>query len=134
MVDILGPALMLLWLALPLLACAANAMKSRSFHPFLLFLLNVVAGFLLLGAGAWVSDAHLHSEMNRFDLDGDGGIGGSELTPDAQKAIADWSNDTGRTMVIFIGMPLSATWTGICFVVLCVGKWIVVKAIPARCP
>lgn len=124
--------LMVSWFALPFLAFVVNAIRRRPLHPFFLFAMTVVTGFILLVAGAWASEAHLKTEMNRYDLDGDGGIGGSELTPDAEKAIDDWASDTGRTMVVFTGIPLTAIWTGMCFILLYVGKLIVTKAISSR--
>lgn len=132
MLHVVGPALMILWLALPLMAFAANARRRKPLHAFLLLALTIAAGFALLFAGAWVSEAHLKAEVSRFDLDGDGGIGGSELTADAQKALDEWASDTGRTMVVFTGIPLSALWTGAWFAVLFTGKWLVATVISAR--
>jgi hypothetical protein len=118
-----------LWFVLPVLAFAANLGTGARLHPFVLYLLAVIVGFLLLVAGAWAADLHLKAEMDSFDLDGDGGIGGSELTPEAQRAIDDWASDTGRAMVIFTGIPMSAIWFAICFSVLYVGKWIIARIV-----
>lgn len=126
------PALMMLWLGLPLLAFAANVASHKPLHPFLLFALTVFVGFMLLAASAWASDIHFKAEMDRFDLDGDGGIGGAELTPEAQQAIDAWASDTGRTMVIVTGIPLSVMWVGICFALLHTGTWIIGKTLAAR--
>lgn len=100
-------------------------------HPLLLLALTTVAGFVLLGAGAWASEAYLKAELDRFDLDGDGSIGGSELTPDAQKALDEWASDTGRAMVVFTGIPLSALWAGAWLAALSTGKWVVAAVISA---
>jgi hypothetical protein len=121
-----------LWFALPLLAFVANAKRHRRLHPVLLFGLTVSAGCLLLFAGAEVTDMRLTAEMKRFDLDGDGGFGGAELTPDAQKAIDAWASDAGRTMVIFTGIPVSAIWAGVCFAILATGQWIVAHMRPTH--
>jgi hypothetical protein len=127
MLGTIAMALMFLWFVLPVLAFAANLGTGTRLHPFVLYLLTVMVGFLLLVAGAWAADLHLKAEMDSFDLDG--GIGGSELTPEAQRAIDDWANDTGRTMVIFTGIPMSAIWFGICFSFLYLGKWVITKVL-----
>lgn len=132
MLQVVGAALMILWLALPLVAFAANARRRKPLHPFFLLALTTAVGFALLGAAAWASEAHLKAEMNRFDLDGDGGIGGPELTPDAQKALDEWASDTGRTMVVFTGIPLSALWAGAWFAVFFTAKWLLAAVISAR--
>jgi hypothetical protein len=134
MLEIVGRTSMFLWLALPLLAFAAHARRRRPLHPFLLFALTVVVGFLLLAAGAWASEAWLEAEKNRFDLDGDGGFDVSELTPEAQRALDAWASDTGRTMVLVTGIPLSALWTAICFSCLFTGKWLVSNMMGPRPP
>lgn len=121
-----------LWFALPFVAFVVNAKRHQRLHPFLLFGLTVSAGFLLLFAGAEVKDMRLTAEMKRFDLDGDGGFGDTELTPDAQKAIDAWASDAGRTMAIFTGIPVSAIWAGICFAILATGQWIVAQVRPTR--
>jgi hypothetical protein len=120
-------ALMFLWFGLPLLAFAANLGTGGRLHPFVLYALTVIVGFVLLVAGAWAADLHLKAEMDSFDLDGDGGFDGAELTPEAQAAMDAWGSDTGRTMVIFTGIPMSAIWFGICFSFLHLGKWAVTK-------
>lgn len=132
MLTIIVSALMILWFCLPLLAFAANAGRREPLHPFLLFTITVFVGFALLAASAWTSDIHLKAEMERFDVDGDGGFGGSELTAEAQQAINAWASDTGRTMVVVTGIPLSVIWAGICFAVLHSGTWIIGKTISAR--
>jgi len=125
MIAPFGTALILCWLALPPLVLALNATRRVRLHPLLLFAITVTIGFALLVTSAWAWDVSLKAEMDRFDLDGDGGIGGAELTPDAQRAMDAWASDTGRTMVIFTGFPVTAIWAGFWFLCLCVGEWTV---------
>jgi hypothetical protein len=129
MLGDVATALLFLWFVSPLLAFAVNLGSPRRLHPILLYVLTVIVGFLVLLAAASIADMHLKAEMDRFDLDGDGGLGGSELTPEAQTAIDDWASDTGRRMVIFTGIPISAIWFGICLFPLYVGRWIVTRSL-----
>jgi hypothetical protein len=91
-------------------------------------------GYLLFASCAWAADVMLEQRMNRFDLDGDGGIGGDELTPEAQQAMDDWANDTGRRLAIFTGFPLSAIWAAICLIPLCMGELVIRRLINKRNP
>lgn len=129
MIELFGSALMMCWLVLPPLALAVNATRRAQLHPLLLFAITVTIGFVLLVASAWASDRSLKAEMDRFDLDGDGGIGGTELTPDAQHAMDAWASDTGRTMVIFTGVPVTASWAGFWFLCFHVGKWTIAAVV-----
>lgn len=115
---------MFLWFVAPVPAFAANLMRQKRLHVFLLYVITILAGFVLAVAAAWMADLHLNAELDRLDLDGDGGISGAELTPEAQQVMDDWASDTGRVMVIFTGLPLSAIWYGMCFAVLYFGKWV----------
>ena len=50
-----------------------------------------------------IIDIRLEQRLNSFDLDGDGFFGGAEITPEQQKAMSDWINDTGRNFAPFTG-------------------------------
>ena len=121
----LASILLFFWFVAPVPTFAVNLMRQKRLHAMLLYAITVLAGFVLAVAAAWMADLHLNAELDRLDLDGDGGISGAELTPEAQQVLDDFGNDTGRVMVIFTGIPLSAIWYAICFVVLYSGKWIV---------
>jgi hypothetical protein len=107
---------------------------NRRIHILVLYLFAVVIGYFLLVGSAWVADIVLEQKMNSFDLDGDGGIGGDELTPEAQQAMDDWASDTGRTFAIFMALPLTAIWAALCLIPLGFGEWIVRRLISSRNP
>ena len=125
-------SLMLLWAVLPLLAWFFRLFVPRRIHGILLYISTVAVGYFLFVGCAWTSDILLEQRMNSFDLDGDGGIGGDELTPEAQEAMDDWASDTGRTLAVFTGFPITAIWAAICLTPLCIGEWIVRRLIGRR--
>ena len=123
-------ALILIWFALPIPIWVAHLCIRRWLPPMLLYILTgllilftAAAGYATLFASVWTIDAQLEAEMNRFDLDGDGGIGGDELTPEAQRAAEAWASDTGRTMAMVFGLPITVVWYAIMFALLFGGEW-----------
>ena len=70
--------------------------------------------------------------MKSYDLDGDGGISGAELTPAAEHAMDEWASDTGRTFAPIVGVPLTAIWYTTLFAILFGGQWIFRKAISSQ--
>ena len=129
MLEFLSILLPLAWLVFPATAWFANLFLRKRLHPVVLLIMTGIVTYLLLLVAVWVVDAHLYAEMNKFDLDGDGGIGGVELTPEAERAAQEWASDTGRTFAPFIGLPLSAIWISACFSVLYAGEWLIRKTI-----
>ncbi|MCA9214689.1 MAG: hypothetical protein KDB27_16570 [Planctomycetales bacterium] len=129
MAEVLSMSLMFLWVAMPALVWGIRLVSRKRIHGALLYVLTVVVCYVLFVACAWTADVVLEQRMNSFDLDGDGGIGGVELTPEAQQAIDDWASDTGRTFAPIVGGPLSAFWAAVCMIPLCIGEWIVKRFI-----
>lgn len=134
MLEILSIWLILFWGAFPLLAWILRFFIPMRIHGIILYIITLVVGYCLFVGCARVSDVVIEQRMNSFDLDGDGGIGGNEMTPEAQAAIDDWASDTGRTFAIFIALPLTAIWSAICLTPLCLGEWIVRRTIRSRNP
>jgi len=123
-------SLIIIWLALPLLTWFANlfiriaiAPKYRSLVTGLLCFLTVIAGYIVLLTSAWVLDTQLEADMNRYDLDGDGGIGGAELTPAAERAIEEWASDSDRMFTRFLGIPLTTILYLVQFAILYSCEW-----------
>ena len=130
----LANSLMLLWAGLPLLVWLLRLVSRKPIHAILLYIFTVVIGYFIFVGCAWAADVSLEQRMNSFDLDSDGGIGGNELTAEAQEAIDDWASDTGRTFAFITGLPVTAIWAAICLTPLCVGEWIVRRIIGRRTP
>lgn len=45
------------------------------------------------------------------------GIGGIELSTEAEQAMDAWASDTGRTLAPIIGIPLTAIWYTVLFAI-----------------
>ncbi len=82
-----------------------------------------MTGYMVLLAAVWVLDVQLKEAMDSYDLDGDGGIGGAELTPEAERAIQEWASDTGRTLAPIVGIPLTVIWYGLMFAWVVAAEW-----------
>lgn len=115
------------WPLVPAIVYFVSLFKKKRIHPALLYLLACVVGYVVLLFGVWATDQYLEAKMNSFDLDLDGGIGGDELTPEADAAIDEWASDTGRAFAPVIGFPLTAIWTAMCFGVFYGGEWLIRK-------
>ena len=98
MIETLSNSLLLLWAGLPVMMWLFRLVVPKRIHVIILYIFTVAIGYFVFVGCAWASDVLLEQRMNSFDLDGDGGIGGDELTPEAQQAIDEWASDTGRTM------------------------------------
>ena len=97
----------MLYPCVPAIAFLANLFKKKRIHSMLLYLIACAVGYIVLLVGVWSVDQHLEGEMHSFDLDKDGGIGGDELTPEAQAAMDEWASDTGRSFAPIIGIPMT---------------------------
>lgn len=127
------PGLMIgLWLGLPLMMWLMRLLGKRQIHGMFLFAISVLLGYFLFVGCAWAADVVLEQRMNRFDIDGDGGIGGDELTPEAQAAMEDWASDTGRSLAIFTGLPVTMFWAAGCLIPLCAVEWLVRRVMSQR--
>jgi hypothetical protein len=134
MLELLCNSLFGLWLFLPPTMWLLRLVANRRIQMLVLYLCTVVIGYFLFVGCAWAADTMLEQKMNSFDLDGDGAIGGDELTPEAQQAMDDWASDTGRTLAIFTGLPLTAIWAALCLIPLGVAEWIVRRLVSSRKP
>ena len=129
MFETFAATFMFIWFVAPLPAFVANTRRRQPLEPVLLYGITVMAGFLFAVAAAGMADLHLNSQIERLDFDHDGRISGGELTAEAQQLMDDRVNDTGRSMVIVTGLPLSAIWYCICFIVLYTGRWFCSRSI-----
>jgi hypothetical protein len=132
MLETLVNSLLLLWAALPLMMWVLRLVGPRRVHVVILFVCTVVVGYFLYVGAAMTADVLIEQRMNRFDLDGDGGISGDELTPEAQQAIDDWASDTGRTFAFITALPVTAIWAAIWLTPLCAAEWIVRRHLRGR--
>lgn len=111
-------------MALPTGSWIGNLFLPRRLHPVLLYVIVGIVGYVLLVTSVFALDSHLESELYKFDLDGDGGFDDSEMTPAAQRAMDDFTHDTGRTFAPIFGAPITAIWVFFNFAILYCGEWI----------
>lgn len=90
-------------------------------------LLTMVCGYVLVIATVLAADAADRSAMKTFDLNRDGRIEGFERTSEAERAIRNQRNDTGRALAPILGAPLTAIWYTVLFGLLFGGDWIFKK-------
>lgn len=101
-----------------------NLGTGKRIHLAILYVLTGILGYVVLLMSVWALDARLEAEMNAFDLDGDGGFSGAELTPAAERAMEEWSSDTGRLFAPIFGIPITGIWYTILFAIVFSGEWI----------
>lgn len=113
--QLIAATLMLSFFGLPLLSYVANFLLHERIRPIPLYFLVAFIGYVFIVSAAWASDVYHTERMNSFE---------GQNTPEARAAREDWASDTGRTMAPVTGVPLSAIWTGLNFVVLYLCEWI----------
>jgi len=129
----LSRALLLAAVALPALTWTLNRFVLRRKLSWVLMVLITWGGCVVMTWGClYALEAGLRANMMVFDLDRDGSISRSELTPDAKIAMAEWSSDTGRNLGTFLVVPLSGAWTGAMCCVLAAGNWAISRCLAQR--
>ena len=120
----MSPKLIILaWYTLPIFAyigvrcCSERAIRIPA------ILLTMVCGYVLVIATVVAADATDRSTMKTFDLNRDGRVEGSERTSEAERAIRNQGNDTGRALAPILGIPLTAIWYTVLFGLLFGGDW-----------
>ncbi len=76
------------------------------------FLICSAACYCLLLVSVRLTDMHFEYRLNKYDLDGDGMFSGAEVTPQMKTAMADMTNDTGRSLAPIIGLIASPVYCG----------------------
>lgn len=66
---------------------------------------------------------YLDYQLNKFDLDGDGFFGGTEITKEQEEAMERVTNDTGRTFAPITGFIFCLLYFSIFYLVLVVKNW-----------
>ena len=107
------------WLVLPLIVWMINRFTGKRFHGMALFLIASIAGYVILLASVFLIDAEIAADLKRFEEIGD------DFSPEAIRARARFSNDTGRALAPFTGIPMTAVWYGIVFGALSFGDWMI---------
>ena len=116
--------LMLAWYALPIFVyvgvrcCTKRAIRTPA------ILWTMVCGYVLIIATVVVANATDRSTMKTFDLKRNGTIEVYQHSSDADRAIIDQGNDTGRALAPILGIPLTAIWYTVLFGLLFGGDWV----------
>jgi hypothetical protein len=111
------------WYTLPIFAyvgvrcCTERAIRMPA------ILWTMVCGYVLIIATVVAANATDQSTMNTFDLNRNGRIDGFERTSEADRAIRNQGNDTGRALAPILGIPLTAIWYTVLYGLLFGGDW-----------
>ena len=113
--DAISTALMIVFLALPLISAIRLIVKRMvSVRRWgIWFLVSSLGCYLLMLASVQFTELHLDAKLKSYDLDGNGGYSGAEVTPQMEEAMADWASDTGRTFAPFTGLIVSPIYSGL---------------------
>ena len=121
----LARCVLLIAFALPCVTWSLDRFVLRRKVGWPLFsLLTWIGCFVIAWVAAFILEIGIESNMMSHDLDGDGSIAGSELTPDAEAAIERWSSDVGRNFGVFLAIPLFAIWTATVYCALSAASWV----------
>ena len=82
-------------------------------HWLLLWAIAAFTCYFCLVLSVHLLDSQLLAELHKHDLDGNGSFSESEDSPAMRKAMARVTNDTGRTLAPFTGIPFSIVWVSL---------------------
>ena len=111
------------WYTLPIFAyvgvrcCTEPAIRMPA------ILWTMVCGYGFIIATVAAANATDRSTMKTFDLNRNGRIDGFERTSEADRAIRNQGNDTGRALAPILGIPLTAIWYTVLYGLLFGGDW-----------
>lgn len=114
MLGVVSTILAILILALPIVSAVRLVVQRRDkMGQWLLWTgIASVVCYVLLMLSVQASEIHLENKLNQFDLDGDGGFSGAEITPAMEKAMDDVTSDTGRTLAPITGLITCPIYSG----------------------
>ncbi len=113
----------LAWYTLPIFAYIGVRCCSERAIGIPAILLTMVFGYVLIVVTVVVADATDRATMQTFDLNRNGRIEGFERTSEAERAMRNQVNDTGRALAPILGIPLTAIWYTVLFGLLFGGDW-----------
>lgn len=74
-----------------------------------------LVGFGFMFLSLVVSDALETQTLNKFDTDGSGGFDQSEMTPDAELALKNYTSDASRSLAWVLAIPITFGWVTIVY-------------------
>jgi biotin transporter BioY len=99
------------FLIAPVILWLANQILLRGrIHWLVLWLMATVASYIILLIGVYSLDSQLEAELYQHDQNGDRTFSGAEDTPEMREAMERFTNDTGRALAPFTGVPFSIFW------------------------
>ena len=114
MLGVVSTVFAILMLALPIASSVRLVVRRRAkAREWLLWAVIIAAVcYVLLMLSVQITEIHLESKLNRYDLDGDGGFSGAEITPEMERAMEDVTNDTGRSLAPITGLITCPIYSG----------------------
>ncbi len=119
-------ALRFLFLVLPIAALFLNGRlwKTNYRNPhFLLIVLFLT--YLLYLVLSMMGFTELKSQLDQFDLNGDGYLSISEETDDALNIQTRLRDNEGRTLLPLFGIVVASAWVGVSYLMFVISRWIV---------
>ena len=117
-------ALNIMAFAFPWAALALRSIRFKRIRLATVAVFSLVGTYTLLLLAVHVLNAEIAANLSSYDLNRDGGFSGSEISPEQQKAMEDFTNDTGRNMAPIIGALLSLAYVTVVFTLWLVSAWI----------
>lgn len=116
--------LMFAWYTLPIFAyIGVRCCRERAIG-LSAILFTMVCGYVLIILTVVAADATDRSLMNSYDRNRNGSIEGVERTHEAERAMRNQGNDTGRALAPILGLPLTAMWYTVLYGFLFGGDWV----------
>ena len=114
MLGIVSTVFALIMLALPIASSVRLVVRRRAkAEEWLLWAVIVSAAcYGLLMLSVQTTEIHLERQLNRYDLNGDGEFSGAEITPEMERAMDDFTHDTGRSFAPFTGLIVCPIYSG----------------------
>ncbi len=114
MLGVVSTIFAIVMLALPIASSVRLVVRGRAKAGEWLLWTVIVAAvcYVLLMLSVQTTEIHLESKLNRYDLDGDGGFSGTEITPEMERVMDDVTNDTGRSLAPITGLITYPIYSG----------------------
>lgn len=80
----------------------------------------------------WLTEVRLDQELAQFDLNGDDGFSGSEITPEMKEAMRKVTHDTGRTFAPLTGLILCPLYSGFWHTLMGLPYWVLQRIKQAK--
>ena len=107
-------------------------MLPRRIHPLLLYIAVGLICYVILTVSILSEFSDFERDLMAFDINGDGDVDGTELTPEAMELQDKIADDTGRMFGPIFAAPITAIWVTVNFVILYGAEYGITKMFTRR--